>query len=158
MCACVCVTCGQGRGISTLSCAWTWIPRWAPPLYTSPVADTHPHTQCKICISHTDILKAGIGVCVCLCSVCVCACLTLMNWGLANRTVATKHTWSSNAGCRERCSTPSKPFLVALGTRGKPKTEKETCLFVCLANSYYWVLSDYYFIFFHHSIAFGVQA
>lgn len=41
---------------------------------------------------------------------------TLMNWGLAKRTVATKHTWSSKAGCSDRCNTPARPFLVMFGT------------------------------------------
>lgn len=118
-------TCGLRKGISILDCAWRWILHWALPPCTSPVnhwGEEH----------YSFFLKRFFWA-----NECVFVNNTLINWGFASRTVATKHTWSSNAGCKDLCITPASPFLVILGT-AKYRAESHKERTVNTANSTFW--------------------
>lgn len=118
-------TCGLRKGISILDCAWRWILHWALPPCTSPVnhwGEEH----------YSFFLKRFFWA-----NECVFVNNTLINWGFASRTVATKHTWSSNAGCKDLCITPASPFLVILGT-AKYRAESHKARTVNTANSTFW--------------------
>ena len=54
----------------------------------------------------------------------MCLEVTLMNCGLARRTVATKHTRSSKAGCRDRWIKPSR-VQSGTGVRGHTSTSEQ---------------------------------